>query len=77
MSPTGLGSREIAHTGLSDLQLVSTMHERKALMASLADGPGFAAYGSREVLLSSPDPGRLLDALAGWQAPSESRWSSG
>ncbi len=59
----------------------STMHERKALMASLADAfialPGFAASGSREVLLSSPDPGRLLDALAGWQAPSESRWSSG
>ena len=36
--PTGLGRREIAHPGLSDLQMVSTMHERKARMADLADG---------------------------------------
>ena len=36
--PTGLGDREIAHAGLSDLQMVSTMHERKARMAELADG---------------------------------------
>jgi len=36
--PTGLGDREIAHPGLSDLQMVSTMHERKARMAELADG---------------------------------------
>jgi len=34
--PTGLGEREIAHPGLSDLQMVSTMHERKARMAELA-----------------------------------------
>ena len=30
--------REEAHTGLSDLRVVKTMHERKALMAELADG---------------------------------------
>lgn len=35
--PDGLGRREIAHPGLSDLYLVSTMHERKAKMADLAD----------------------------------------
>ena len=33
----GLQAREIGHTGLRDLRVVATMHERKALMASLAD----------------------------------------
>ena len=36
--PQALVDREIAHPGLSDLRVVSSMHERKALMADLADG---------------------------------------
>jgi hypothetical protein len=36
--PRHLESREIAHTGLSDLRVVGSMHERKATMADLADG---------------------------------------
>jgi uncharacterized protein (TIGR00730 family) len=36
--PQALVDREIAHTGLSDLRVVGSMHERKALMADLADG---------------------------------------
>lgn len=36
--PQSLLEREIQHTGLSDLQVVSTMHERKTRMAELADG---------------------------------------
>ncbi|MFN8060537.1 MAG: TIGR00730 family Rossman fold protein [Vicinamibacterales bacterium] len=35
--PTFLSAREIAHAGLPDLRVVRSMHERKALMASLAD----------------------------------------
>lgn len=35
--PKPLASRELAHPGLSDLRLVSTMPERKATMESLAD----------------------------------------
>jgi hypothetical protein len=35
--PEHLKAREIAHTGLSDLRVVSSMHERKAMMADLAD----------------------------------------
>ena len=35
--PRALVEREIAHRGLSDLRVVETMHERKELMASLAD----------------------------------------
>jgi uncharacterized protein (TIGR00730 family) len=35
--PQGLQDREIAHRGLTKLHLVGTMHERKALMASLSD----------------------------------------
>jgi uncharacterized protein (TIGR00730 family) len=30
--------REVAHTGLTDLRVTGSMHERKALMADLADG---------------------------------------
>jgi uncharacterized protein (TIGR00730 family) len=36
--PVGLFSREVGHTGLSELHEVSSMHERKRLMYDLADG---------------------------------------
>jgi uncharacterized protein (TIGR00730 family) len=36
--PQALVDREIAHTGLTELHVVASMHERKALMAELADG---------------------------------------
>jgi uncharacterized protein (TIGR00730 family) len=35
--PRALWDREIGHGGLTELHVVETMHERKALMASLAD----------------------------------------
>src|SRR5512140_1539469 len=34
----GLVEREVAFTGLADLRVVGSMHERKALMAELSDG---------------------------------------
>ena len=36
--PRGLFRQEIAHKGLTQLHEVASMHERKALMADLADG---------------------------------------
>jgi len=36
--PEALVAREIAHTGLDDLRIVDSMHERKATMADLSDG---------------------------------------
>jgi uncharacterized protein (TIGR00730 family) len=36
--PQALVDKEIAHKGLSDLRVVGSMHERKAMMAELADG---------------------------------------
>jgi hypothetical protein len=36
--PQALVDKEVAHTGLADLRIVGSMHERKALMADLADG---------------------------------------
>jgi len=36
--PQALVDREVAHTGLPDLRVVSSMHERKALMSDLSDG---------------------------------------
>jgi uncharacterized protein (TIGR00730 family) len=48
--PRALVEKEVAHTGLSDLRLVGSMHERKALMSKLADAfvalPG--GYGTLE-----------------------------
>jgi uncharacterized protein (TIGR00730 family) len=36
--PADLVAQEIAHTGLSELRVVNSMHERKWAMAELADG---------------------------------------
>jgi uncharacterized protein (TIGR00730 family) len=50
--PAALVAREVAHPGLSDLQVTGSMHERKAAMADLADGfvalPG--GFGTLEEL---------------------------
>ena len=50
--PRSLVDREVAHRGLTDLRVVDTMHQRKALMADLADGfiatPG--GYGTLDEL---------------------------
>ena len=42
--PQALVDMEIAHPGLSELHVVQSMHERKTLMADLADG--FAHHDS-------------------------------
>jgi uncharacterized protein (TIGR00730 family) len=48
--PQRLVEKELAHHGISDLRVVGSMHERKALMAELAEGfialPG--GYGTIE-----------------------------
>jgi uncharacterized protein (TIGR00730 family) len=36
--PLSMVEREIAHLSLTDLRIVGSMHERKALMAELSDG---------------------------------------
>jgi len=35
--PRGLATKELAHAGLTEMHVVETMHERKALMAELSD----------------------------------------
>lgn len=47
--PDNLITKEVEHRGLTELRVVGTMHERKALMADLADGfvalpGGFGTY---------------------------------
>ena len=77
--PEKLVIKEVVHEKLPDLRVVKTMHERKALIAELADGfialPG--GYGTFEeffeVLTGSqlgwhPKPFGLLD-IAGFYAP--------
>jgi len=36
--PRALATKELLHTGLTETHVVASMHERKALMAELADG---------------------------------------
>lgn len=36
--PKSLADKEISHNGLSELKVVDSMHERKAIMAELSDG---------------------------------------
>lgn len=35
--PAALAAKEVAHNGVADLRIVGSMHERKAVMADLAD----------------------------------------
>jgi len=50
--PQALVDKELAHGGLTELRVVATMHQRKALIADLADGfvalPG--GYGTADEL---------------------------
>lgn len=59
--PQSLIDREIAHRSLSELHVVQSMHERKALMAELADGfvalPG--GFGTLEELFEIVTWGQL------------------
>ncbi len=77
--PQALMDREVGHEGLTDLHVVSTMHERKALMAHLSDAfvalPG--GLGTLEEIAEMltwaqlglhPKPCGLLD-VAGYYAP--------
>ena len=51
--PEAMATKEVAHDGLTEMHVVSSMHERKSMMARLADGfvalPG--GFGSFEELL--------------------------
>jgi hypothetical protein len=79
--PASLVEAEVAHSGLDDLRVVTTMHERKALMAELADGfvalpGGFGTFEefcevltwSQLGLHPTPKPCGLLD-VAGFYRP--------
>ena len=77
--PDALLRREVGHAGVTDLRVVGSMHERKALMADLSDGfvamPG--GYGTFEEFCEvitwsqlgiHPKPCGLLN-VAGYYAP--------
>lgn len=59
--PKMLEEKEIAHTGLTELHVVSSMHERKSMMAALSDGfialPG--GFGTLEELVEMVTWGQL------------------
>lgn len=59
--PQSLCDKEVAHKGLTELHIVSSMHERKSLMAMLSDGfvamPG--GYGTLEEIVEVLTWGQL------------------
>jgi uncharacterized protein (TIGR00730 family) len=59
--PRALEGKEVAHTGLTRLHVVESMHERKSLMAVLADGfvalPG--GFGTLEEIIEVLTWGQL------------------
>ena len=59
--PKLLEKKEIAHTGLTELHVVTSMHERKSMMAALSDGfiamPG--GFGTLEELIEIVTWGQL------------------
>jgi uncharacterized protein (TIGR00730 family) len=76
--PQGLADRELAHPSLTRLEIVHSMHERKARMAALSDAvialPG--GYGTLDELFEAitwsqlgidPKPIGLLDVDGFWQ----------
>lgn len=76
--PRALDEREIGHTGITELRVVATMHERKAAMAELADAfvalPG--GLGTLEELVEAATwtqlgihskPVGLLDVARYWK----------
>ncbi len=76
--PRYLAEREVAHTGLTELHIVETMHQRKHMMAELADAfvalPG--GYGTLDELCEvlgwaqlglHSKPVILLDVEEYWQ----------
>jgi uncharacterized protein (TIGR00730 family) len=77
--PEALAAKEVAHAGLTELRVVGSMHERKAMMAELSDGfvalPG--GFGTLEEFFEvltwaqlglHPKPCALLN-VAGFYAP--------
>ncbi len=123
--PEALRKKEIAHPGLTELRVVASMHERKALMAELSEAfialpgglgtleelceiltwaqlgfhrkpcgalnvagyydglmafldhtvsQGFMRAEHRGMLLAAATPGELLEAFAGYVAPSVGKW---
>jgi uncharacterized protein (TIGR00730 family) len=123
--PQALADKELAHTGLTELRIVSSMHERKSVMADLSDAfvalpggygtweeflevltwsqlgiqrkacavlnvngyydpllemadkalsEGFVRDVHRDLLLSDPDPERLLERLSHYSIPTIYKW---
>ncbi len=59
--PKFLAAKEIAHTGLTELHVVQSMHQRKSMMAALSDGfiamPG--GFGTLEEIIEIVTWGQL------------------
>jgi uncharacterized protein (TIGR00730 family) len=77
--PEGLMAREVGHGGVTELRVVRTMHERKAMMADLSDAfvalpGGFGTFEEYFEVLTwaqlgiHPKPCGLLD-VEGYYAP--------
>ena len=79
--PESIVRKEVAHRGLTELHVTSSMHERKMLMAELSDAfldhtvaERFVKAANRSMLIVSDDPSDLLDRFAGYRPPAVEKW---
>ena len=79
--PESIVRKEVAHRGLTELHVTSSMHERKMLMAELSDAfldhtvaERFVKEANRSMLVVSDDPSDLLDRFAGYRPPAVEKW---
>ena len=79
--PESIVRKEVAHRGLTELHVTSSMHERKMLMAELSDAfldhtvaERFVKEANRSMLIVSDDPSDLLDRFAGYRPPAVEKW---
>ena len=62
--PEVMVSRGVAHHGGTELRIVHSTHDRKAMMANLSDA----------LVLEDRNPDQLLDRLAGYTRAGVQKW---
>ena len=79
--PESIVRKEVAHRGLTELHVTSSMHERKMLMAELSDAfldhtvaERFVKEANRAMLIVSDDPSDLLTRFAAYRPPAVEKW---
>ena len=80
--PRAMVAREMAHPGASEMRIVSTMHERKAMMSDLSDAfvalpGGIASDNEASLVLAVESAGRRLLLTGDIEGPALEQFKNG